>query len=93
MKIEQFNKSEKGFFKAADKGKDAGRMTYSWAGPNKIIIDHTEVESDFKGKGVGKEMVMEAVEYAREKQVKIVPECSFAKSVFDKNPDIEDVLF
>lgn len=92
MKIEQFNKSEKGFFKATDNGKEAGRMNYSWDGNDKIIIDHTEVNPEFRGKNIGEDMVMEAVKFAREKRIKIMPQCTFAKSVFDKNQDIKDVL-
>lgn len=44
----------KGFAMARDNDKKAGMMTYSVTGENHIIIDHTEVEPDFKGKGVGK---------------------------------------
>lgn len=92
MKIEQFNSESKGHFKAIEEGKEAGLMTYSWAGNSKIIIDHTEVNPDFKGKNIGKQLVMAAVDYARKKDVKIIPLCPFAKSVFDKNTEIQDVL-
>lgn len=92
MEIKQFDRENKGFFKAEEEGKEAGRMTYSWAGKEKIIIDHTEVNPEFKGKSVGKKMVMKAVGFARENQVKIVPLCPFAKSVFDKIEEIRDVL-
>lgn len=93
MTIEQTNDDKKGFFKAVSDGKEAGLMTYSWAGTDKIIIDHTEVNPEFKGQNVGKNMVMEAVAFARNKHIKIMPLCPFAKSVFDKNTDIHDVLF
>lgn len=93
MKIEHFNTTEKGFFKAIDNGNDAGRMTYTWAGADKIIIDHTEVNPEYRGENIGENLVMEAVKFAREKQIKIMPLCTFAKSVFDKNQDIKDVLF
>ncbi|KIO77493.1 GNAT family acetyltransferase [Pedobacter lusitanus] len=93
MNIEQFNDEKKGSFKAIENDKVAGEMTYVWAGPGKIIIDHTEVNPDFSGKGVGKKLVLEAVKYARDNKVKILPLCPFAKSVFDKNPDLQDVLF
>lgn len=93
MDIEQINEEKKGLFKAVEESKVAGEMTYVWAGPDKLIIDHTEVSPDFSGKGVGKKLVLEAVQYARAKRVKILPLCPFAKSVFDKNPDLQDVLF
>ncbi len=92
MEIQQTDRDSKGFFKAVEDGKEAGRMTYSKAGSTRIIIDHTEVNPEFNGKGVGKKMVMEAIKYARENNIKILPLCPFAKSVFDKTPEIRDVL-
>lgn len=93
MEIIQINDIKKGTFKAVENGKEAGVMTYVWSGPDKFIIDHTEVDKSFEGKGVGKLLVMKAVDYARNNHLKIMPLCPFAKSVFDKNPALEDVLF
>lgn len=92
MQIEQFDRENKGFFKASEGEETAGRMTYSWAGQDKFIIDHTEVDPKFTGKGVGKQLVMAAVSFAREKGIKIIPLCPYAKSVFDKTEEIRDVL-
>lgn len=92
MEIQQINDTRKGYFKATEDGKEAGKMTYTWAGDSKFIIDHTEVSPDFNGKGVGKKLVLAAVEYARTNNVKIIPLCPFAKSVFDKVEEIRDVL-
>jgi predicted GNAT family acetyltransferase len=93
MEIQQINDTRKGYFEAVEDEKQAGKMTYTWAGDSKFIIDHTEVSPDFNGKGVGKKLVMAAVEYARTNNVKIIPLCPFAKSVFDKVEEIRDVLF
>ncbi|CAD0009568.1 GNAT family N-acetyltransferase [Flavobacterium chungangense] len=93
MKIQQINDTRKVFFEAIEDGKQAGKMTYTWAGDAKFIIDHTEVNEEFNGKGVGKKLLMAAVEYARTNNLKIIPLCPFAKSVFDKTEDIHDVLF
>ncbi|WP_291144753.1 GNAT family N-acetyltransferase [Flavobacterium sp. UBA7680] len=92
MEIQQINDTKKGYFEAVEDGKEAGKMTYTWAGDSKFIIDHTEVSPDFNGKGVGKKLVMAAVEYARVNDVKIIPLCPFAKSVFNKVEEIRDVL-
>ena len=73
-------------------GKQEALMTFVFAGDDKIIIDHTEVNSGNNGKGFGKKMVAKAVEFAREKGIKIIPLCPFAKSVFDKTPELSDVL-
>ena len=67
-------------------------MTYSKAGPNRIIIDHTEVSQALKGKNAGKQLVTAAVEYARKNKIKILPLCLFARSVFDRVKEFGDVL-
>jgi predicted GNAT family acetyltransferase len=92
MEIQHINNETKGYFKAVEDEKEAGRMTYSWAGDKKIIIDHTEVNPEFNGRGVGKKMVMAAVEFARQNELKIIPLCPFAKSVFEKVEEIRDLL-
>ena len=73
-------------------GGKAGLMTYSWAGDDKFIIDNTEVDEEYGGKGVGKDLVKAGVEYAREKNVKVIPLCPFAKKVIAKTPEFQDVL-
>ncbi|WP_396170572.1 GNAT family N-acetyltransferase [Flavobacterium sp.] len=82
----------KGYFYISNDGKQEGIMTFVYAGSDKIIIDHTEVNTGNNGKGFGKKMVAKAVEYAREKNIKIIPLCPFAKKVFDKTPEFRDVL-
>jgi len=93
MEINQINDIKRGHFEAVEDGKEAGKMTYTWAGDSKFIIDHTEVSDEFGGKGVGKKLLMATVDYARNNNLKIIPLCPFAKSVFDKDEDIRDVLF
>lgn len=83
----------KGKFEIFDEERLAGEMTYTWAGDTKFILDHTEVKEGFDGKGLGKKLVLAAVDFARSRNVKIMPLCPYAKSVFDKSPDLKDVLF
>lgn len=82
----------KGYFYVDVENKKEAMMTFVFAGQDKIIIDHTEVNPGNNGKGFGKMMVMKAVDYARENNIKILPLCPFAKSVFDKTLEIRDVL-
>ena len=82
----------KGAFYIEVEDKQEAMMTFVFAGEDKIIIDHTEVNPGNEGKGFGKKMVTKAVEFTREKGIKILPLCPFAKSVFDKTPEFRDVL-
>ena len=89
----KLNINEKnGFFHIDIDGKEEAKMTFVFAGENKFIIDHTEVNPGNEGKGFGKKLVTKAVEYARENDLKIIPHCSFVKSLFDKVPEFRDVL-
>jgi uncharacterized protein len=93
IRIEREDNGQKGRFVLYENDTFAGEMTFSWAGENKFIIDHTGVEKLFGGKGYGKLLVMKSVAFAREQGVKILPLCPFAKAVFDKNAAIADVRF
>lgn len=91
MEVNRTEGDSKGEFVTMQDGVQAGKMTYSKAGSRTFIIDHTEVNPDFAGQGVGKQMVMAAIEYARENGKKIIPLCPFALSVFNKDSTLSDV--
>lgn len=93
VQIEREDNGKKGRFAIFENKDLAGEMTYSWAGKEKFIIDHTEVGEDFGGKGYGKMLVDAAVKYARKSNLKIIPLCPFAKKVFDRNESLHDVLY
>ena len=89
----QLHLTEKnGYFYIEAEGMIQAQMTFVFAGSERIIIDHTEVQPGNEGKGYGKQMVSAAVDFAREKHIKILPLCPFAKSVFDRTPEFRDVL-
>ncbi|TDS65046.1 GNAT family N-acetyltransferase [Myroides indicus] len=93
MEIKHENYGNKGVFIAIENDVKAGEITYSVAGENKIIADHTEVNENFKGRGVGKIILLEGlVKYARENNIKIIPLCPFVKATFAKMPELGDVL-
>ncbi len=92
MNVQQKDDGKKGSFYMEEAGVVAAEMTYVWAGTDRIIIDHTEVSEVLKGKSAGNQMLLKAVAFAREKGIKIVPLCPFARSVFDKVAEIRDVL-
>lgn len=72
-------------------GERIAEMTYTLAGESMFIIDHTEVSEKLKGQGAGKKLVEASVSFARKLNVKILPLCPFAKNVFDKSPEYDDV--
>ena len=92
MEVKQNDDGKKGTFYIEVDGAHEAEMFYVWAGLHKIIIEHTDVTDKLRGKGAGMQMVTKAVEFAREKKIKIIPLCPFANSVFQKTPEYGDVL-
>jgi uncharacterized protein len=92
LEIKKIESGTKGFFSAIDGETEAGRMSYTFAGETRMILDHTEVNDAYRGQNIGKRILMELVAYARENKIKIIPLCPFAKSVFNKVEEIRDVL-
>ncbi|MBL0134058.1 MAG: N-acetyltransferase [Chitinophagaceae bacterium] len=82
----------KGIFYVGQDGAMLAEMVYTKPSEDKMIIEHTEVDDSLAGKGVGKQLLNAAVDYARKHNMKIIPLCPFAKSVFDKVVEIRDVL-
>lgn len=93
MKIKQETTGHKGRFYYEVDQIEKAQMTYSHAGDDKIIIDHTEVDASLKGHGIGYKLVEAAVDYARDNDLKILPLCPFAAAVFKKRSAYSDVVF
>jgi len=92
MLIQHKQGKAKSMFYVEQDGQLLAEMVYSMPTPDKMIIEHTEVDESLSGKGVGKQLVHAAVEYARTNNIKIIPMCPFAKSVLDKVKEWQDVL-
>lgn len=82
----------KGRFFVAQDGEELAMLEYSNVKNTVMTINHTDVSDKLRGMGIGKKLITTAVNFAREQNMKIVPMCPYAKSVFDKNVDLKDVL-
>lgn len=83
----------RGRYVARVDGIDAeAEMTYSRAGPNLIIADHTEVPDAFRGQGMGRKLATRMVEDARKEGFKIFALCTFVNAERQKHPDWADVF-
>lgn len=92
MDINHLQSGSKGRF-FMDEGKDVkAEVTYTIANTNLIIIDHTDVSDELRGKGVGVKLLDSEVGYFKSHDIKIIPLCPFAKSDFIKNHEFNDVI-
>lgn len=81
MEIQQEDDGKKGAFYVEHDNEILAEMGYVWAGPDKIIIGHTDVHEVLKGKGIGKQMLTRAVAFARNKGIKIFPYAPMQKCI------------
>jgi len=91
MLIQHKKTGTKGMFFVEVNGNILAEMVYSMSA-EKMIIEHTEVSDELRGKNIGYQLVHTAVEYARTHAIKIIPLCPFANAVFKKKPEYADVL-
>jgi uncharacterized protein len=93
MLIQHKKVNNKGLFFVERDGNILAEMTYTMSSPDKMIIEHTEVSDELRGQNVGYQLVHTAVDYARKQNIKIIPLCPFANSVFKKKTEYADVLY
>lgn len=92
MTIQHKEDPHKGIFFVEDDDEILAQLVYTRHGDNTLIIEHTEVDDSLRGENIGYELVHKTVDYARMHGMKISPVCPFAKAVFDKKADWQDVL-
>ncbi|WP_026581756.1 GNAT family N-acetyltransferase [Bacillus sp. J33] len=88
----EIKKEENRFFVNDDHGTIAAEITFTPSGESKITIDHTYVSDSLRGQGIAGKLVESVVQEARGKGLKIVPVCSYAKAVFERKSEYQDVL-
>lgn len=93
MEVLQTEDGKKGKFYILLDGEEIAKMEYVYAGPEKYIIEHTEVSEQHEGKGLGKQLVAAGVDFARTNNLKVLPLCPYAKAIFSRMKEYSDVLF
>jgi len=91
MEIKLEESDSKGAFYIEENGERLGQMVFARY-PDRILIEHTEVDEVLRGKNAGKQLVAAGVEFARKNNLKVVPLCPFARKVFDRVKEYQDVL-
>ena len=59
---------------------------------DRIALTHTIVPEEMEGQGVGTRLVQGVLDDARERQLKVVPVCSFVRHFIEKHPDYADMV-
>lgn len=91
--ITRSEQGSKGRYEARVQGRDGvGELTFSRMSPTRIVADHTAVDDNLRGTGIGKALVERLVADARSEGFAIVPLCPFVRSQYQRNPEWSDVM-
>ena len=92
MNIRHKENEDRGVFFISEDEQKLAQLVYTKRTSQEIVIEHTEVNKELRGKDIGFSLIERAVAYAREHQLKIIPLCAFAKAVFQREAAFSDVL-
>jgi predicted GNAT family acetyltransferase len=92
MQVQHQQSGKNGSFFIKENDDVLGEMEYKMKGENQMVITHTEVNDAYQGKGVGKLLVERGMEHARTAGYKVIPACTYAKAIIQRNDWMMELL-
>lgn len=77
-------------YNALYKNRKIGEITFVRVA-DKMIIDHTAVDIEFRNDNIGLNLVRQVCNLARANNRKILALCPFAQAMFNRYPEFDDV--
>jgi predicted GNAT family acetyltransferase len=66
-------------------------LSYTQDG-RRVVLDHTYVPDTLRGRGLAGVLARAALEEARGRGWKVVPQCSFVATYIERHPEFEDLV-
>lgn len=79
-------------FYIGDASNPDAEITFQPSGQDTIAIDHTYTDPKLRGQGVAKQLVLKVTDYAKENDLKIIPLCSYARIVMERDDDLKQLI-
>ena len=67
-------------------GERLGFLDYTRPEVGVMRIEYVEVSPQLRGTGLGKQLVEKAVAFAKDNSLRVVPICSYARAVIQRDP-------
>jgi uncharacterized protein len=67
-------------------------VTYDLEEPNRIVFTHTDVPEALAGRGVAGAIVKFGLDHAREKNLTVVPQCSYVAAFVKRHAEYQNLL-
>lgn len=94
MNIEHIISERSGVFNVIENNENIGELTYviTDSPENPMVLNHAWINPVYRGQGIGDQLVLKAIAFAKEKELKIVPMCSFTVRYFEKHTEYSDLV-
>jgi predicted GNAT family acetyltransferase len=89
----EFKEGHNKFYLGDDEDNIKAEVTFINSGENIIILNHTYVIKELRGQNIGQQLVKKVVDYARENNKKLIPQCWFAEEEFIAHREYNDVWY
>ena len=73
-------------------GERFGFLEFTRPDTGVMCIEHVEVAVELRGSGLGKQLVQKAVAFAKDGKLRVVPICSYARAVMQRDPALAAAL-
>lgn len=73
-------------------GERYGFLKFTQPDVGVMRIEYVEVSAELRGSGLGQQLVEQAVAFAREAGLRLVPVCSYARAVIERDPAMSALL-
>lgn len=57
-----------------------------------IVFTHTIVPRPIEGRGVASKLIKAALDSARDRGLKVIPQCGFVRAYIERHPEYRDLL-
>jgi len=73
-------------------GSVAGLAMYRRRGADTVVVTHSEVNPEFRGRGLGNELASRTLDLIRSRGEKVVPICPFFARYVEEHPEYDDIV-
>ncbi|MFI5892750.1 GNAT family N-acetyltransferase [Actinoplanes sp. NPDC051513] len=73
-------------------GAVAGLAMYRRRGDTVVVVTHSEVNPEFRGRGLGNELAQRTLDLIRSRGEKVVPICPFFARYVSEHPEYDDIV-
>ena len=89
--VQYFVLPERNGFEAVLNGRRIGEITFVRIGADKLIIDYTAVDPEFRKRHIGLTLVRNVANMARAQHRHVIALCPFARAMFGRFPEFDDI--